>query len=80
MSRKFLSQKQNKTTRFMSVNWVVCGTRYTKIEALSCVVLSCSVPVNFFQVECHLDHLRGQPDVVPAVALWLTCSLALIIL
>ena len=39
-------------------------------------MLNCSVPVNFLKWRGgggHLDHLRGHPDVVPAVALWLTC-------
>ena len=42
------------------------------------MVLNCSVAINFFKWgggrECHLDYLRGHPDVVPTVALWLTRS------
>ena len=38
------------------------------------MVLNCNVPVKFFQVGGHVNHLRGHPDVVPAVALWLTRS------
>ena len=33
----------------MSVNWVACGTGYTKQTALSWVVLNCSVPVISFK-------------------------------
>ena len=54
-----------RTRHPMSVNWVACGT-------------CCSVPVNFFQVGGHVDHLRGHPNVVPAVALWLTHSYILL--
>ena len=28
----------------------------------------------FVHVGGYVDHLRGHPDVVPALALWLTCS------
>ena len=48
-----------------------------KHKALSWVVLNCSVPVNFFKWRgggVHVDYSRGHPDVVPAVALLLTCS------
>ena len=31
---------------------------------------SLSVPVNFFHGGGHVDHLRGHPDGMPAVALW----------
>ena len=58
----------------MSINWVACGTWYTKTEGTELGGLKCSISVNFFQVGGHIDHLRGHHDVVLAVALWLTCS------
>ena len=65
----------------MSVNWVACSTCYTKTEGTELMVLDCSVPVIFFGVDeggggglegGAVDHLRGHPDVMPAIALWLT--------
>ena len=68
----------------MSVNWVACGTNYTKTE-LVVIELQCSNRLFFcFCFVCffffgrggggHVDHLRGHPYSLPAVALWLTRS------
>ena len=58
----------------MSVNWVVCGTYSKKTEGTELGGIELQRPSGLFQVGAHIDHLRGHPDVVVAVALWLTRS------
>ena len=67
----------------MSVSWAAHGTCYTKTEGteLGDIELQCSS--NFFKVgkgegggggKGDVDRLWGHLHVMPAMALWLTCS------
>ena len=49
------------TRRSMSVNWVACGTCYTKTEGTELGGID-------------VDRFWGHPHVMPAMALWLTRS------
>ena len=59
----------------MSVNWVACGTCYTKTEGTELGGIELQRSSNFFLKLGEggdVDHLRGHPDVMPAMVLWLT--------
>ena len=58
----------------MSVNWVPCGMSSTKTEGTELGGIELRRSSLIFKVGGHVDHFRGHPDVVPAVALWVTRS------
>ena len=68
-----------RTRRSMSVNWVSCGTCFTKTEGTELGGIELQRFSNFFfkwggggGKEDDVDHLWRHPDVMPAMALWLT--------
>ena len=62
------------TRRATSVNWVSCGTCYTKTEGTELGGIELQRSSIFFFVGGDVAHLCGHPDVMQAMALWLTRS------